>query len=177
MTGHNEDFSSTLNSRIILFLLVILIFQTLSPYALAQTDEDEIIAGVPANFPPQYQVDAKTGKPYGFAIDVMDEVALRSGIKVRYVVYGNFSDVIVALRKGEIDIVPNLGITEERKNYTDFTAPFEASQIHIFLRSTSNGIKNIDDLTGRKVAVVAQNQGYFIIKEHGGSELIPWKRR
>ncbi len=172
MTSHNKGFSSTLYSRIILLLLVVLIFQTLLPCALAKTDSDEIVAGVPSNFPPQYQVDARTGKPNGFAIDVMDEVARRSGINVRYVVYGNFSEVIAALRKGEIDLVPNLGITDERTNYTDFTTPFEASHIHIFLRSTSNGIKNIDDLAGRKVAVVAENQGYFIMKEHGGSELL-----
>ncbi|MDD5473000.1 MAG: PAS domain S-box protein [Candidatus Methanoperedens sp.] len=140
--------------------------------ALAAQEDKEIIAGVPANFPPQYQVDAKTGKPYGFAIDVMDEVARRSGIKARYVVYGNFSEVIAALRKGEIDVVPNLGITDERKNYTDFTTPVEASHIHIFVRSTANGIKNIDELTGLKVAVVAENQGYFIMKERSGSKLL-----
>ncbi len=151
-------------------LLVIFAYQ-MHP-ALAAQEDKEIIAGVPTNFPPQYQVDAKTGKPYGFAIDVMDEIAHRNGIKVRYVVYGNFSDVMLAMQMGEIDIIPNLGITEERKNYTDFTAPVETFHIHIFVRSTTDGIKNIDDLTGRKVAVVAENQGYFIMKERGGVELL-----
>lgn len=152
-------------------LLLVSFAYQMSPALAAQEDKD-IIAGIPANFPPQYQVDAKTGKPYGLAIDVMDEVARRSGIKVRYVVYGNFSDVTAALRKGDIDLVPNFGITDERKKYTDFTAPVETFHIHIFVRSTTNSIKNIDDLTGRKVAVVAENQGYFIMKERIGSELL-----
>ncbi|MFZ2411536.1 MAG: PAS domain S-box protein [Candidatus Methanoperedens sp.] len=140
--------------------------------ALAAQEDKEYKTGVPANFPPQYQVDAKTGKPYGFAIEVMDEIARRSGINVRYVVYRNFSDVLAAMQKGEISLIPNVGITEERKKYSDFTAPVETSDIHIFVRSTTNGIKNIDDLTGLKVAVVAENQGYFIMKERGGAELL-----
>ncbi len=147
-------------------LLLVSFALQISP-ALAAQEDKEYTAGVPANFPPQYQVDAKTGKPYGFAIDVMDEVALRSGIKVRYVVYRNFSDVILAMQKGEIGLIPNVGITEERKKYSDFTAPVETFNIYIFVRSTNEDIKNLDDLTGRKVAVVAENQGYFIMKDRG----------
>ena len=163
------------SSRLFVFLILSLLLASFTlqiPPALAAPDDKEVIAGVPANFPPQYQVDAKTGKPYGFAIDVMDEIARRSGIKVRYVVYGNWSGVTAALKKGEIDVVPNFGITDERKKYTDFTAPVETFQIKIFVRSTTEDINSIDDLAGRKVAVVSENQGYVIMKERGGTELL-----
>ena len=40
----------------------------------------KIIAAVPPDFPPTYYRDAQTGKPQGFAIDVMNEVARRAGL-------------------------------------------------------------------------------------------------
>jgi len=74
--------------RAILFFLVFagLVLQFLLSPAFAEKEPAEILAGVHRNFPPQYSVDEKTGKPNGFAIEIMDEIAKRAGLMVRYVI-------------------------------------------------------------------------------------------
>jgi diguanylate cyclase (GGDEF)-like protein/PAS domain S-box-containing protein len=119
-------------------------------------------------------VDAD-GQPYGYAIDIMNEVANRSGLKVKYVVYENFADALASLRNGQVDLIPILGITAERSEFVDFTAPVETFRIRIFVRSTTDDIADLNDLAGRKVAVVAENQGYVIMQAHSGAELLVFR--
>ena len=135
--------------------------------AIAEKIPDEILAGVHRNFPPQYSLDEKTGQPMGFAIDIMDEVARRAGLKIRYVIFDEWPPLIQALKEGRIDIIPNMGIVEGRNADMDFTSPVEAFDINIFVRNTTTDIQGINDLQGRKVAVVRDNKGLFIIKEYG----------
>jgi PAS domain S-box-containing protein len=133
----------------------------------AEEKPQEILAGVLRNFPPQYSIDERTGEPTGFAIDTMDEIARRTGLKVRYRVFDGLAPARQALREGHIDIIPDMGITEERKKDLDFTRPVEALQVHIFVRETTADIKGIDGLRGRKVAVIADTMGLMILREYG----------
>jgi len=151
-------------------MLTLLVAYQILP-ALAAENEKEIIAGVPANFPPQYHIEAKTGIPVGFAIDIMNEVAQRSGVKVRYVVYPTWAKTIEAMEKGEVVLIPNIGIIAERVKQMDFTSPVETSDIVVFVRETTTDIKGIEDLKGKEVAVVEMNKGQYLMQERGGSRL------
>lgn len=139
--------------------------------AYARQEGKEFLAGVPANFPPHYLIDYKTGKPVGFAIDVMDEVARRSGIRVKYVVYPTWAKTIVAMEKGEVVIIPNIGIIAEREAYMDFTSPVETFNIVICVRETTTDIKSVEDLKEKDVAVVEKNSGQYLMQKRGGSRL------
>src|SRR4030067_496405 len=78
-------------------LSVFLAFQfSISP-VYAEKEPNEVIAGVHNNFPPQYSIDEQTGKPIGFAIDAMDEIARRAGLHVRYVVFDKWPPIYKAL--------------------------------------------------------------------------------
>ena len=156
--------------KVNILLIAALISFLVSPL-FAQQEPDEIVAGVPANFPPHYSIDEKTGEPAGFAIDVIEEIAVRTGLRIKYEISETWSEVLEALKTGKIDIIPNLGITSERKSYSDFTIPVETFQIRTFIRSTTSDIQNIDDLAGRKVAVVMANKGQYLMEERGGVEL------
>ncbi|MCK9365228.1 MAG: EAL domain-containing protein [Syntrophales bacterium] len=138
----------------------------LSP-AFAEKSPDEIVAGVHRNYPPQYSIDEKTGKPEGFAIDTMDEIAKGAGLKVRYILFDEWPPIERALKEGRIDVIPNIGVVEARKTGMDFTSPLETYNISIFVRSTTTDIQGIDDLQGRKVAVVTYNIGLSLIQEYG----------
>ncbi|MCG6534046.1 MAG: transporter substrate-binding domain-containing protein [Syntrophales bacterium LBB04] len=127
----------------------------------------ELIAGVHRDFPPQYSLDAKTGKPMGFAIDVMDEIAKRQGLKVQYVIFDEWAQIIEALKAGRIDVIPNIDMGEE--NGLTFTRPVEVARLHIFVRETTKDIHGINDLKGRKVAVVISNKGIDLINNYGES--------
>ncbi|RPH47949.1 MAG: PAS domain S-box protein [Desulfobacteraceae bacterium] len=155
--------------RALTFILVCagILFQFPLSTVIAKTNTDIIIAGVHRNFPPIYTIDETTGKPAGFAIDIMDEVANRSGFKIQYVIFDEWPSIIKALKNGQIDIIPNMGIIEERFNDMDFTSPVETFNISLFVREATSDIKSIYDLEGRKVAVVKDNKGVFIIKEYG----------
>ncbi|MDD2301944.1 MAG: transporter substrate-binding domain-containing protein [Eubacteriales bacterium] len=135
----------------------------------AEKSPDEILVGVLRNFPPEYSIDEKTGKPTGFAIDIMDEVSRKTGLKIRYVIFDEWPPIIQALKEGRIDIIPDVGIIEieERKKEMDFTRPVGAFNIGIFVCETTTDIHGIDDLRGRKIAVVRDNKGLFIIQAYG----------
>ncbi|MDP6390113.1 MAG: transporter substrate-binding domain-containing protein, partial [Alphaproteobacteria bacterium] len=125
----------------------------------------EIIAAVPRSWPPQYSVD-ENGKPVGFAIDVMEEIATRAGMRVRYVILDAFADVSEVMRKGEAHIIPNSGITPDRAAAYLFTEPVETFVVSIFVRRETKDINDLEDLVGRKVAVVEHNVSEKLMKAH-----------
>lgn len=168
-----RKFLKSAASGVLIVLGLFLLFGLVYPCGQIMAAEEtmEVIAGVPANFPPEYQVDAH-GEPYGFAVDLFEAVSRLSGIRVRYVVYDGFPLAISALKNGEVDLIPVLGVIEERQVFTDFTIPIVTFNIRIFIRDTTTDIGAIEDLAGRHVAVVAENQGYFIMQTHPEVELI-----
>ncbi len=133
----------------------------------AEGTPQEISAGVLRNFPPEYITDETTGAPGGFAVELMDVVARTAGLRVRYVPFDDWSSLNEAFRKGKIDVVPSMGIAEERKEAMDFTSPTDAFHIHIFVRSTTEDIGRLEDLRGRNVAVVATNVGQTLMQRYG----------
>ncbi len=130
-----------------------------------------VLAGVPADFPPQYSIDTKTGQPVGFAIDIMDELTKKIGLTVQYKVFDTWPEAILALKEKRIHLIPNIGIISERKSDFDFTIPVETFHISLFIRNTTIDIRDVSDLTDRIVAVVNLNKGLFIMKEQEGVKL------
>lgn len=123
-----------------------------------------IVAGVPKEFPPQYSID-KNGKSVGFAIDLMNQLAKSIEINVRYRQYDSWAETFLALRKGEVDVIPNLGITPERVSDFIFTKPIETFEISIITRSSTNTFYSIEDLKGKVVGTVLDNAGGLVIKD------------
>ena len=124
-----------------------------------------------ANFPPQYALD-DNGKPTGFAVDVMNQVARLANLDPDYVVFQNWPDAQQALRSGAVDIVPNMGITERRQAFADFTSPVETFPVSIFIRQAESGINGAQDLPGHKVVVVEVNVGYALLKGRPDIQLV-----
>lgn len=121
-----------------------------------ETASAEIIAVFPKNFPPQFHLSPE-GKPFGFAIEVMDEVAHRAGLKIKYKPVENWLDVFELIRKGEADIVPNMGITPERAELMLFSSPYERFSIRIFVRKNNRDISDLADLAGKRVSTTVTN--------------------
>lgn len=130
----------------------------------------QVTVGVPRSFPPYYLLD-EYGNPSGFAVDTMNEVAKRAGLLVTYRVKKNWGEIFKALRTGDIDIVPNLGITNRRKEYAAYTVPLETFHISIFVRDDTHDVKGLGDLSGRPVAVVATNAARRILKSRDDIQL------
>ncbi|MDA1100958.1 MAG: PAS domain S-box protein [Proteobacteria bacterium] len=122
-----------------------------------------VIAAVPRSWPPQYSTD-EDGNPAGFAIDVMNEIAERAGIKVTYKVAENFAGVSELMNRGEADLVPNSGVTPDRAANFLFTIPVETFVVSIFVRSDTHDINGFADLAGRRVGVVRYNMGETLLR-------------
>lgn len=127
----------------------------------AQTDE--VVVAFHENWPPHYSLD-KEGKPTGFAAEVLEELATRAGLSVRYVIAPSFPDVLKLVLDGEADVVPNLGITPGRMQQFTFTDPVETFTVDLFVRANAIGIENLDDLAGHEVGVVERNVGVRILE-------------
>ena len=128
--------------------------------------QTSITAVVVSNFPPHYMLDSN-GKPRGFAIDTLNEIAKLTDLKVKYIVKSNWVDAASTLKAGKADIIPNMGITRKRLVDFNFTTPIELSNIAIITRKESNNINSLQDIKGRVVGVVKFNVGKKIAKEHG----------
>ena len=131
----------------------------------------EIVAAVSADFPPHLFVDRKTHKPAGFGVDVMDAIAERLGLTVRYQVFDTWEEINQAARKGLIDVVPDEGIIEERTSYLRFTDPIETFFIYAFVRGDTKSFTSLDDLSGMHIGVVPSNKAQFLLQDRKDIDL------
>ena len=131
----------------------------------------QVIAGIPRSWPPQYSLDP-AGRPTGFAIDIMDRIAARAGIRVSYRVFDNFAAVGEAMQAGLIDLIPNSGMTAERRAEFLFSAPVKTFAVSVFVREDTIDIIAPENLAGRRVAVVEYNVGRNLMKGRPDIDLV-----
>lgn len=127
--------------------------------------EKVILVGILENWPPAYLIDQKTGEPTGFANDVIRAVARRSGHDIQFRVFRSWPALQEAARNGEIEVIPNMGITEDRRSDYLFSQPYETLRVHLFVRSTSTDITGIQDLQNKTLGVVARNIGVVLAQD------------
>ncbi|MEE8350805.1 MAG: bacteriohemerythrin [Rhodospirillales bacterium] len=161
-------FNKTISGRLLLFGLALMFSLNWDSKPLyAQTDEGsakEIIAVFPENFPPYYLID-DAGQPTGFAIETLNEVARLANINITYRSLDSWSKVHQALREGKADIAPNMGITEKRKKYVNFTIPYEAFRVVYFIRKASPHFKSHEKLAGLSVGAVKTHVTQYILEK------------
>ncbi|MDX1295944.1 MAG: transporter substrate-binding domain-containing protein, partial [Sulfurimonadaceae bacterium] len=148
-------------------LLIILL--PLEVFAVKQ----QLLAAVPAHFPPHYIVDDK-GEVGGFAVEIMDIVARDLGVEIEYIPKNTWIEVHDALSNGEVNLIPNMGITPSRQKHFDFTSPVEVFSVVVFLRSTTEDIPNLKGLSGKKVGTVHLNVAAKILQKRNDIELIKY---
>ena len=163
---------STSKKRLTLTLFFLLSL-TNNAYPLDSDTPDikQITAVVVKNFPPHYSTDIY-GKPIGFAIDTMNAIADIAGLKVEYIVKDNWTQVASALKSGEADLIPNLGLTKQRLIDFDFTKTVELSPISIIVSEGSDPIEDENDLKGKIIGVVEFNVGKKIASQLALSYII-----
>lgn len=153
------------------FLIAALWLSTTGAVMAQEPPEREVVAAIPHHFPPQYHLDVM-GDPAGFAIEVMEAVAKRANLRVRYRIEKNWVDVMAAVKMRRADLIPNLGITESRERDFDFSLPVETFPVSVFVRHDYGKIKGVEDLPNHRVAVVAGNVAVDLLKGRRGVELV-----
>ncbi|MFH0996309.1 MAG: PAS domain S-box protein [Pseudomonadota bacterium] len=139
------------------FLLFCLLYCTATPgHCTAEKETGptprKIIAAVPADFPPTYFRDETTGLAAGFSVDVMNEVARRSGFVVEYIFAESWDMLEQAVLSEKADLVPNLTIDEKRLKSMIFTVPVETLKISLIARASETAHNSIE--AGMKIGVM-----------------------
>ena len=143
-----------------------------TPLTYSEVMESErIIAVIPEDFPPQYQLD-KQGKPSGFAVEMLNAIAEKTNLKIEYLVKPTWKEVFSAIEQGEAILLPNVGISNKRSAYLDFTMPIEQLPISIFVNSSNSSIHSIEDLFGKRVGVVKKNIAIQVLKKYPTIDLM-----
>ena len=120
-----------------LFLPSIGLAESEMPSTVAGVSQDTLIAVVPTDLPPTYFKDPMTGKAAGFAVDVMNEIARRAGMRVEYVFGKPWDEMIEMVRTGRADVIPHLTISPERQELLDFTDPIEVVPVGLIVTANS----------------------------------------
>ena len=155
--------SSFLVTGILLFIVSV----TVNVQLVSASEKSQVIdvkVAVLKNFPPQYSLSEK-GTPQGFAIDIIEEIGRLSHLKIQYVIKDTWVEMMNALQSGEVDIIPNMGITEPRRLVFSFSQPVETFTISLFVRKNETRIQDTKSLANRTVAVVRLNIGEVIARD------------
>jgi len=114
---------------------------------------ERFTAVVLRDFPPLYVTDAN-GRPDGFGIDVLKAVAADAGLEYDLLVVENWSEAMDEVRQGHADVIPGIGISTTRETEFIFSGVMETIPVVCFVREDSFEVGGLDDLDGRRVAVI-----------------------
>lgn len=143
------------------------------PAAAAEVSDDQktLIAVFPSHFPPIFNA-TKNDVPTGFGIEVMEEIAARAGLNIRYRNMPGWQAVHEALDTGKADMVPNMGITPERRRKFDFSLPLMRMSVSLYVRAGLPEIDGLRELAAQNhsIAIVETNISADLVSKHVGAQ-------
>ena len=111
-----------------------------------------IIVGVDPKFVPFEFIDDE-GDYKGIAADHLDLISELTGLRFEVQRGITWPEAYDRALSGEIDLLPAVSVTEERKLYFRFSEPYHNFRRVIVTRNNDTGIADLDDLKGLTVAV------------------------
>jgi diguanylate cyclase (GGDEF)-like protein/PAS domain S-box-containing protein len=142
-------------------LLLSLLVWTAMANALTLSDEERawlsahpnLRLGVDASWPP-FEFRDQNGVYQGLAADYVNAVQQRLGIHLVPIEPATWSGVLQQAKQGQIDLLPGIMSTPERRTYLSFTRPYLDFPIVILAHRGGPQPRNLEDLYGLKIAVV-----------------------
>lgn len=144
--------------KIQLFVLFCILFRSIS------VDAQTVVVGVSEN-PPLIYFHEEKGEPSGFFHDILEYIAKKEGWTLQYKT-GSFAQNLQWLETGEIDVMPDLGISDKRKEKYLFNKENVINSWGTVVVNRHSTINNVLELNNKKVAVVKDD--YFVCNEHDG---------
>ena len=132
---------------------------------IAAGETETITAAIPQFWPPHY-IAEDGAEPTGFGVEILNAVAARAGYRVSYQVTPTVGGAMDTLIRGEVDVMPNVGIVPARKKLVSFTEPVETFVVSLFVRADSQGVTGIADFDGGRVGTVVRNIGNRILLDY-----------
>ena len=129
-----------------------------------EISDDIVNVGIDAGFPPFGYLE--NGNIAGFDYDIMSEIAKLTDMKVEFNQM-QFAGLLPALQTKKIDaIIAGMTVTEERKQFVNFSETYYVSSQVILVHRDDNSINNFDNLNGKNVGTVIGTTGDTIMTEN-----------
>ena len=119
--------------------------------------------GVDPEFAP-FETVSHSAKREGIAADYLQLISNRVGIQFELVRRPSWTQTVQAVADLEIDLLPCIGMNEERSHFMCFSDPY----LHfsrIIVARTDDQIASVDDLRGKVVGVQANSSHHGYLKE------------
>jgi len=117
----------------------------------AMADDRTLTVGVYENAPKVFI--SESGRPAGIFIDIIEHIAKSEGWNLQYVP-GTWGEGLDRLKRGEIDLMPDVAYSAEREKIFAFhKTPVLSDWFQVYTRKNS-GVKSIVDLAGKRVVVL-----------------------
>lgn len=114
------------------------------------TSGGTVKVGTEASYPP-FEDTLTGGEIVGFDVDVVKEIANRSGFTVTFQ-NAQFQAIIPSVQSGQFDMGASaFTITEERKQQVDFSVPYYDNDLQVAVRADDASITKESDLKTHKV--------------------------
>ena len=135
----------------------------------------EIQIGIDGNWPP-IDFTNENGIHAGITADYLDLLSERLGIQFVVRKSPKFKEMLQKVIEGELKVGATISYNKERSEKLYFSKPFYYVHKVIITRRNTEGISNIKDLYGRRVAI---EDGFLTMKQlqaqHPSIDLIPMK--
>ena len=105
---------------------------------------------------------AKNGEPLGYSIDLFRLVADKVGLDIEFINGYSWVELLEKLKTGDLDALPAIYETEERKADILFTSTYFKQPSVILVNKENIDIHGFNDLRGRTLALI---RGYSITQE------------
>lgn len=130
--------------------------------------------GTDATYPPFETVNTETGKPEGFDIDLITEVAKRNGWTTEFIVTP-FDGMIPGLQGEKYDVaISSITITPERAAVVNFSKPYYTAGQVVAVLLNNTTITGIGDLPGKRVGVQLGTTGELMAQKTEGLQVFSY---
>jgi diguanylate cyclase (GGDEF)-like protein/PAS domain S-box-containing protein len=147
-----------LKTRCLVLVMLILIstnatsIPTNQPIAIVESEQKTLVVGSEQHFPP-FATGMTDSTADGFTVDFWKAVATEAGLKYTIRVLP-FRQVLQEFKDGQIDVLINLAISNERRQFADFSVPHVIVHGAIFVRKNNTHIQSENDLLDQTIIVL-----------------------
>ncbi len=122
------------------------------PASAIQGRQEALIVGSEQDYPP-FATGMTDDTAGGFTVDLWKAVAAEAGLDYTICVLP-FHQVLQRFKEGKVNVLINLAISDERRQFADFSVPHVTVHGAIFVRKGKSGIHTEDDLAGKSIIVL-----------------------
>jgi signal transduction histidine kinase/ABC-type amino acid transport substrate-binding protein/ActR/RegA family two-component response regulator len=118
----------------------------------AHADQSAILVGSEVDYPPFATIDAE-GRPTGFSIELLHAIAAEMNLRTEIRV-GPWAEIRQAFERRELELLPHMAISEERRRYAAFSVPHTVMHGAVFTRADARRLERVEDMARLQLIVM-----------------------